>query len=293
MKTSFISAISTPLREDDSLHIEGIEAHLEDQWRNGISGALVAGSMGRMQLLSDQTYRDLVEHSVRITAGRGEILVGVGDTSFARTTDRIRIVERFDIDGVVVLTPFFMPFTQDELVDYFRALEDISNKPLFMYDLPQLTGTKLQVETVLAVARHPNVAGIKCSDNFANTRPLFDAGVEGFRIIVAQPLLLDMLIRDGVREHLDGIYAVAPKWTVAIAEAAERGDWDEAKRRQKRLSTFLTLLRDHYPILPACSAIMNERGIPGKVYCAPRRALTDEQRDRLLAEPIVEELLEA
>src|SRR6476646_2011819 len=98
MQTRFISAICTPLAEDESLHVEGLEAHLEDQWQAGISGLLVAGSMGQMQLLADETYRDLIDCCVRFTAGRGELMVGVGDTSFARTRDRIHLAEQFPID---------------------------------------------------------------------------------------------------------------------------------------------------------------------------------------------------
>ena len=80
-KAFVISAVTTPLHEDDSLHVEGLEAHLEEQWQAGIDGLLVAGTMGLMQLLTDRTYADLIEHALRISAGRGEIMVGVGDAS--------------------------------------------------------------------------------------------------------------------------------------------------------------------------------------------------------------------
>ena len=76
MQTHLISAICTPLADDDSLHVDGLAAHLDDQWRHGISGVLIAGSMGLMQLLDDATYRNLVRHGVQFSAGRGEILVG-------------------------------------------------------------------------------------------------------------------------------------------------------------------------------------------------------------------------
>ncbi len=290
-KTRFITATCTPLHNDETLHDEGLEAHIEDQWKNGVYGLLVAGTMGRLQLLSDQTYKDLVRQSVEFARGKGEILVGVGDASFVRTRDRIQCVEGFDIDGVVALAPYFVAFTQEELVDYYTALADVSSKPLYLYDLPQVTGTKLAVDTVLRIADHPNVAGIKCSDDYAHTRPLIDALGDRFRIIVAQPFLVDTLIRDGVQEHLDGIYGVAPRWTVSIAEAAEAGDWDAAAKWQGKLSDLLRTLRDHYPVIPACSEILNKRGIPGQVFMAPQRPLSQDQHDRLFNEPIIKQLL--
>ena len=55
----FITAIGTPLTQEEQLHEEGLAVQLEDQWAAGIDGILVAGSMGAMQLLSDETYRRL------------------------------------------------------------------------------------------------------------------------------------------------------------------------------------------------------------------------------------------
>jgi len=46
MVSALISAICTPLQNDDSLHVAGLAAHLEDQWRHGIQGVLVGGTMG-------------------------------------------------------------------------------------------------------------------------------------------------------------------------------------------------------------------------------------------------------
>ena len=51
IKTRFLSAICTPLDEDDSLDVVGLEAHIDDQFTAGIAGLLVGGSMGLMQLL--------------------------------------------------------------------------------------------------------------------------------------------------------------------------------------------------------------------------------------------------
>jgi 4-hydroxy-tetrahydrodipicolinate synthase len=76
-----ITALGTPLTDDEHLHIPGLEAQINDQLSHGINGILVAGTMGLMQLLTAETYRQLVEPSVRMNAGKAEMLVGVGDTA--------------------------------------------------------------------------------------------------------------------------------------------------------------------------------------------------------------------
>ncbi len=291
MSTRFISAILTPLKPDDSLRSEGLQRHVDQQWTAGINGILVGGTMGLMQLLPNNTYRDLVSNAVKFTAGRGEVMVGVGDTSFVRTRDRIEFVQRLNIDGVVVVTPYLIKFTEDQLLDYFRALADYSKKPLFLYNLPQLTGVDLTFELIVKLAEHPNIRGIKCSNEYPLTRLVADEIGDRFRVIVAQPHCVDVLARSGVEEHLDGIFAVAPRWTVGIGEAVDRQDGETAKKYQRQLSGLLRIVVGRYRLFAAVTAILNAMGIPGKMAPAPIGPLSDADRERLLGEPIVRQLL--
>ncbi len=287
-----ITALCTPLTEDEHLHVEGLEAHIHDQLENRINGLLVGGTMGAMQLLTIPTYRDLVEKSVQFNAGQSELLVGVGDTSYACTLERIRLVEQFPIDGVVVLAPFFLKFSQEDLYDYFCTLADASSKPLFMYDLPATTGTKLELSTVLKLSRHPNIAGIKCSDHFVATRPLLEEATDNFRVIVAQPLLVDMLLQCGVREHLDGVFGFAPHWIKQILEAYENQDWLRLSAIQHDFAELLRFLQSFSaPLFSTVGELLNLRGIPGKVSPRPFRLLTEAERTRMVNAPIIQKAI--
>ncbi|WP_298862614.1 dihydrodipicolinate synthase family protein [uncultured Gimesia sp.] len=286
-----ITALGTPLTAEEQLHIPGLEAQINDQLAHGINGFLVAGTMGLMQLLTDDTYRQLVEQSVRLNAGKAELLVGVGDTSFVRTCDRIRMVEDFAIDGVVVLSPYFVKFSQEDLIDYFHALADVSSKPLYLYDLPQTTGTKLEVETVMKLAEHPNIHGIKCSDHFVTIRPVIDVPDDEFRVIVAQPNLMDVLLRSGVREHLDGIYVLVPEWIEKMVAASETENWAELSLVQQDLSELLRLLQSFSaPLFATVTALLNMRGIPGNFAPRPIRCLTSAEHSQLVEFPIVQKI---
>jgi 4-hydroxy-tetrahydrodipicolinate synthase len=292
-KAHLISAIGTPLADDDTLHVDGLAAQLDLQWRNGIHGILVAGSMGVMQLLSDQTYGDLVRHGVELAAGRGEIMVGVGDTSFNRTRDRIHLVNQYRVDAVAVLTPYLLPYSQAELVDYFHALADESRAPIYLYDLPQTTGLKVEIDTVLAVCEHKNIHGIKCSDDIRETRVLIETlktHSHDFRVIVAQPLLLDILVRGGIREHLDGMFALAPNWASSIVRHTQAGEHDKASACQRDLIELLTCMR-RINVRGAFTELMNARGVPGRFAPRPFRMLTPQQAESLHGNPVVRKLL--
>ncbi|MDY0170636.1 MAG: dihydrodipicolinate synthase family protein [Thermoguttaceae bacterium] len=293
MRTCLISAVCTPLSDDGSLDVDGLAAHLEEQWRHGIAGVLIGGTMGIMQLLPDPTYRDLVRHGTQLAHGQGEVLVGAGDTSFTRTLERVRYVEQFDVDGIVVLSPFFITLGQAELIDYFRQLADLSGKPIYLYDLPGTTKTRLALETVLELSKHPNIHGIKCSGEWSETWRLMSRVDSGFRVVPAQPHMVDLLTRCGVAYNLDGVFAIVPDLTASIVEAAEQGDHALAGLRQCKLSELLHLIVNKYPLFPACSALLNAKRISGNVFVPRSQPLSPEQREQFLDEPVVREILAA
>ena len=251
-----ISAICTPLDDEGRLHSEGLRLHLDDQWQAGIDGVLIGGTMGLLQLLADNTWQDLVQQGAATCRGRGEVLVGVGDCSFDRTRGRIEAVDGLPIDGVVVLPPYFLAFSSAELALYYESLADVSRRPLYLYDLPVRTRVKLDAP-----------------------------------LVPAQPLLVDVLAREGADGNLDGIFSLAPGWTREIVAAVAAGDHALAASRQRRLVRLLDAVRAPFSLFPACSAVLNARGIPGSVAPRPLQPLTPAQREQLLALPVVQELV--
>jgi 4-hydroxy-tetrahydrodipicolinate synthase len=266
---------------------------LEDHAKAGIDGILVAGTMGLMPLLTDAVYADLACQAVDLWKGKGEVLIGVGDQSFARTRERIGMVNELRADGVVALPPYFVKFSQEELIQYYQALAAKASSPLYLYDLPQRTGVPLALETVKRLAEHPNIAGIKCSGDVTQTRMLMDAlAGSKFRVIVAQASLMDYLIRSGIREFLDGVYCLAPRLARGIVDAARDGDWQTATQRMQTLNGLLLVLHK-YGVFPTTTVLLNHRGIPGNFAPRPHKPLSPELREQLLNEPATRAALSA
>lgn len=289
--TRVTAAVCTMMCSDASLHEDAMRRHLSEQWDTG-AGVLVAGSMGLMQQLPDGTYEALVRCAASVRRGGGELLVGIGDSAYHRTLERLRFACSHDIDGVVVLTPYLFPFEQHELVDYFRALADVSPKPVYLYNLPQATGCPLSMQTVLAVCDHPQIRGIKCSGDLARSWRVHEAIGHKVRVILAQPTATDLLLRLGVPDILDGIYAVLPVTTARLCSAAREQDWAAVRQMQSEINALLDAASGPHGVLAALGAFLNARGIDGQCHVAPTRPLTEEQRERWLNLPAVRCLLD-
>jgi 4-hydroxy-tetrahydrodipicolinate synthase len=292
-RTYLCAAVATPLVEDDELHEDGLRAHLQEQIDARVDGILLAGTMGVMQLLTARTYEMLIRRGAEFWSRHGEVLVGVGDLSLARTRARIQLLNDISVDGAVVLTPFFLTYSQNELIEYFETVANESRAPIFLYDLPQRTGNGLAVETVVRLAEHPNIVGIKCSGELSQVRRLIDC-LKGsdFRVIVAQATLIDILLRAEVNEHVDGVYSLVPQLVRGIFNAAERGDWPLAAEKTQLLQGFLATLCK-YGVFAATTAILNSKKIAGNFAPSPHRQLSAAAREELLAERVVRDALTA
>jgi 4-hydroxy-tetrahydrodipicolinate synthase len=195
------------------------------------------------------------------------------------------------VDGLVVVTPYFFKFSQADLVDYYRALAAESSKPLFVYYLPALTGVTMSLDIAVQIAGLPNIAGIKSSADFAWTSSLMERVPTEFRVIAAAPNIFSKLLRAGVPEQLDGIFAVVPAHTEKIVEAAKAEDWDRADQLQSQLNAMLGVMVQKYEIFPATTTLLNAQGIPGNCAIRPMRELTPDRARALLEEPTVQQCL--
>lgn len=277
-----ITATLTPLDDHDRLHTDGLEAHLDDQHRAGIRKLLIAGTMGLMPLLPDQTWIDLVRVAVELNKGRFELLIGATDHSTTRMLQRIEFLNSIDgIDGVTVMTPSFYKFTAEQYEAFYREVASASRYPVLIYHLPGLTGLQLPEEAWLAIAGIPNIIGAKFSGCVSLVRKLAPRWPEGFRAIVAEPMMTDQLFHAGVAEHLDGIWALVPELAVTIDRACEQGLYEQAADAQNRLCYLHSMLVE-FGVFEAATVILNARGVPGRMAPKPIGALSEDRAGELL-----------
>jgi len=123
---------------------------------------------------------------------------------------------------------------------------------------------------------------------------VMDLADNDFRIIPAQPFLIDQLARLGVAYNLDGMYALFPRCSMRVVAAAEAGDFNEATRLQTQISLMLRYFRGlPYSGVGWAEVILSARGITGKTACAPAGRPSAEETAAILAEPIVHDMIEA
>lgn len=293
-RVRIITAIGTPLTgERDRLCEQSLAEHLDHQADAGIDGLLVAGTMGAQQMLGDTTWQGLVIESGRLNRGRFEMIAGVTDQSCARVLDRVEFAQSLPgLDGLMVLTPSAMPLSEAERADFYRAVADASRLPVFIYELAAATGVALGLQTLLDLSCHPNIAGVKLSGSLAKARQLRQRVADDFRVVPADPQMLDFCAAVGLwDEHLDGVFAACPHWAMQVVRAVADGDTAAADAAQQKINGLLRRWTETGQIFAAFTATMNACGIAGRYHPRPMRDLPDEVAQAMLNSPELQSLI--
>ncbi len=154
-------ALVTPFTADGEVDWAGVEKHIDHVITDGADGIVVSGTTGETSTLTDPEKVKLVEVGKSVAAGRAKIITGGGSNETAHAMQLYRDSEKAGADGVMIVTPYYNKPTQSGILTHFRLIADATDLPVILYDIPGRTGVPINYETIIRIAKHPNIVGIK------------------------------------------------------------------------------------------------------------------------------------
>ncbi len=228
----------TPLKDNNTLDIGGLERLIEHILNGGVHGLFILGTTGEFASLSYSIKYDLVKRVCSQVNNRVPILVGITDTSFAET---VKLAEQATVSGadaVVVSPPYYFTSAQPELLEYFSHLVKQLPLPIIIYNIPLFTKIMIEPSTVIELASISNIIGIKDSSsdlgylssiqNLVENRPDFSLFV-GIEELTAYFLLM------GGHGGITGGANMFPKLYVDMYNAATEKNIDKLMPLHKKI----------------------------------------------------------
>lgn len=256
-----------------------------------LSGLVVLGSNGEFALLTHREKLRLVEAAKEQISKDKLLIAGTGCESLRETIELTKECAYAGADGVLVVTPSYYKsdMTDEALKCYFNSVADESPVPLLLYNMPRNTGINIGPNLVDALAKHPNIAGIKdSSGNIAQIAEIIAKCPQDFAVFAGSGnFLLPTLALGGVGGTL-AVANVVPDYCVAIYKLYKDGQMDKAKKLQLGLLELNAAVTTRYGI-GGMKAAMEVVGFHGG---SPRRPILPATEDvrRKIAE-IVETTL--
>lgn len=235
-----LTAMVTPFDVTGALDLARaaeLAAYLVDE--QGNDGLVISGTGGEAPTTTDAEKSDLLTAVVNAVGDRAHVLAGVGTFDTVHTVHLAQQAAKAGAHGLLVVTPYYSKPPQAGLLGHFRAVADSTDLPMLLYDIPGRTATPIPTDTLIELAGHDRIVGVKdakgdlagtarvlaetdlafYSGNDADTLPLLSIGAVG---VV------------GTSTHFCG------RETQAMIEAYERGDVAGALRLHRRLLPIYT-----------------------------------------------------
>lgn len=285
-----IPPMITPLNPDLSLDVKHTEILLEHLLEGGIRGLFILGTTGEFAGISQDVKSDLIRLTCRKVGSKIPVLVGITSCSLVESIDWAGIANESGAKGLVAAPPFYMNIEQEELQAYYEQLADLVDLPLMLYNMPSHTKMRIEIKTVEALAKHPNIIGIKdSSGDLAYFQRLCEAFKEqqDFRIFVGPEEILASSLKMGGHGGVTGGANLFPKLYVQAYEAFQSGDQSLLKELQ---SAILFLSEKLYQnathkssYLKGLKAAMSFEGLCQGILAPPLSGYSTEEKAVLKA----------
>src|ERR1051326_8198200 len=165
-------AITTQFKRDQSLDLEATARHAEALIASGISGLIFLGSLGENQALLPEEKRRLIQAMVRTVNHRVPVLSGVAESSTAEACRYVRELERFGVDGFMLMPAMLYRGDPRETMAHFRSAAEATGLPIMIYNNPVSYANDITPEMFARLAEVPNFVALK--ESSGNTRRLTD-----------------------------------------------------------------------------------------------------------------------
>ncbi len=235
MKTTLrgiVPPIVTPLLDDNTLDIAGLERLIEHVVAGGVHGIFILGTTGESQSLGFSLRCEMIKESARILKNRIPLLVGISDTSIADSVALAKVAAENGADAVVSAPPYYYAAAQPELIDFYNVLLEQLPLPLFLYNMPMHTKTSFAPATIRKIAENPKVIGFKDSSASGG---YFQSVMHEFRdrpdfaLFVGPEEMMGESVMMGAHGGVNGGANMFPKLYVELYKAAADKNVDKVR----------------------------------------------------------------
>ena len=158
-----VPAMATPFTDAGELDEARVKSLIDWYLAAGVHGISVAGSQGEFFAMNEAERTRLIEVAVRAIDGRVPLYAGTGGVTTRDAIAATKTAEALGADLALVITPYFVQPSQEELIEHYRAIARATQLPVLLYNNPPRTSVNVLPTTLAKCMEEPNVAGIKDS----------------------------------------------------------------------------------------------------------------------------------
>ena len=154
-------AIVTPMNDNGEVNYDEFAKIIDFQVENGTDAIIVCGTTGEASTLTHEEHLEAIRFCVEKVNKRIPVIAGTGSNCTETAIYLSKEAEKYGVDGLLVVTPYYNKATQNGLFEHFKAIADSVKVPIILYNVPSRTGVDIEPETYKELSKHPNIIATK------------------------------------------------------------------------------------------------------------------------------------
>ena len=230
------TALVTPFTADGAINNDLLCDLVDWQLQSGVDGIVPCGTTGEASTITNDEHASVIEAVVTRVNGQAKVLAGVGGNDTRNVTILASRALEIGADGVLAVAPYYNKPTQAGMVAHFTAIADTVDIPLVLYNVPGRTSSNILPATVLRLAEHPNIDGIKeASGALGQVRTILAGRTKGFSVLSGEDDLTLAMISLGAEGVISVVSNEVPNEMSKMVRYALNGKLDLAREIHYRL----------------------------------------------------------
>ena len=263
-------AIITPFENDGSVDYTALGNLINHVITNGINYIVTLGTTGETPVLSAEEKKAIIHFTEKQIAGRVPMVVGLGGNDTAALIEDLKTYPLSGATAILSASPYYSKPSQEGIYQHYKALADVSPKPIILYNVPGRTGRNMTAATTLRLAEINNIIGIKeASNDIQQVITLLKSRPENFLVTSGDDDLVLPEMACGIDGVISVIANVYPKEFTTMVNYCLANNFKEAvKINNNLLECYHLLFTENNPagakaFLAEMGLIKNNLRLPG------------------------------
>jgi 4-hydroxy-tetrahydrodipicolinate synthase len=249
-------ALFTPLLDDcpkrlyNSIDFEKATKMIDTLLAAGVRSFIPVGTTGQSPTVTGEQHVEFVRFVHAKVHGKANIIAGAGSNCTRESVELIREIHAIDPQmPCLCVTGYYNNPPQEGLYDHFVTIAEDGGADIILYNAPSRTASYLEPDTIIRLAAHPRIVGLKQSVDFVSqgqyredTLQILSATAgTGFTILSGEDGGLASLLEMGGHGLISATSNIPEAATrfLAILESHLQGNLGEMHRIQEELNPFI------------------------------------------------------
>lgn len=158
---TLLTAMVTPFTAEGEVDYDAAASLAAKLVDDGCDGLVVTGTTGETSTLTDEENLGMFRAVLEAVGGRAKVIAGTGTNDTRHSVSLSRRAADLGVDGLLLVTPYYNKPSQAGVQAHFETVASATDLPVMLYDIPGRSAIPIAAETLLRLAEHPRIVGLK------------------------------------------------------------------------------------------------------------------------------------